>query len=152
MVSWLFVVFIPLFLAVWFLSMHLIAWTGGWHELAGVYGAELPMELAHEWRNRQGRMRYGTGYNGCLNIAANAMGMQLSLWKIFRPGHPPLFIPWSDVTTAVERGTFTEFVRFSFRRAAPTLRLRRDLAEEILRTAGVTSAAWHTSQPPYFSS
>ena len=53
-----------------------------------------------------------------------------------RPGHPPLFIPWSDVTTAAERGMFFEFVRFSFVRAPEVpLRLRRDLAEEVLRAA-----------------
>ena len=154
MVTWLFVGFLPLFLAVWYGSMVLIAWVGGWSALAGVYRAETPVAAAHEWRNKYGKMRYGTGYNGCLNIAANPMGMQLSLWKMFRPGHPPLFIPWSDVTTQVERGMFFELVRFSFHRVEDVpLRLRRDLAEEVLRASpGVRSAAWDTSPPRSFSS
>ena len=121
-----------LFLAVWLLSMHLIAATGGWRELARVYPAGWPMEGAREWRNRYGRLRALTGYNGCLNIAANAMGMQLSLWRIFRPGHPPLFIPWSDIHTEPVHGIFAEYVRLRFRRATTTLLLRRSLAEEIL--------------------
>ena len=149
MVTWLFVGFLPLFLAVWYGSMLLIAWTGGWRELAGVYRAETPITAAREWRNKYGQLRRLTRYNGCLNIAANAMGMQLSLWKMFRPGHPPLFIPWDDVTTQVERGVFFEMVRFSFRRAPEVpLRLRRDLAEEVLRASpGVRSATCDTSPP-----
>jgi hypothetical protein len=154
MVTWWMLGFIPLFVAVWFGSMHLIALVGGWRDLARVYGAERPMEFARQWRNKYGRMRYATGYNGCLDIGANSMGMQLSLWKMFRPGHPPLFIPWEDLSTTPERGLFMEFIVFTFRRApGVTLRLRRDLAEDVLHTApGVTSSAWHTSPPHSFSS
>ena len=136
----LFLFFPPLFLAVWFLSLHFIAAVGGWRELARVYRADTPITVAAEWRNRYGRMRYGTGYNGCLNIAANAMGMQLTLWRIFRPGHPPLFIPWSDIATEPVRSVFFESTRFSFRRASATLLLKRSLAEEILRVGPHRSA------------
>lgn len=142
------IAFPPLFLAVWFLSLHLIAAVGGWRELAGVYRADGPIAYTVEWPHRYGRMRYATGYNGCLNIAANAMGMRLSLWLIFRPGHPPLFIPWSDITTEPVRGVFSESTRLSFRRApTATLLLKRTLADEILRAAhqGVPSPAW---EPP----
>src|SRR5947208_2301000 len=100
MVTWLILGYIPLFLTVWFGSMYLIARVGGWRDLGRVYGTEIPMEFARQWRNKQGKMRYATGYNGCLNIAANSMGMQLSVWKMFRPGHPTLFIPWGDLSTA----------------------------------------------------
>jgi hypothetical protein len=143
--------FPPLFLAVWFLSMHLIAAVGGWRELARVYRADGPITVAAQWRNRYGRLRYGTGYNGCLNIAANEIGMQISLWRIFRPAHPPLFIPWSDIATEPVRGVFVESTRFSFRRATTTLLLKRTLADEILRAGhrGVPSPAW---EPPRSSS
>jgi hypothetical protein len=150
--QWMMLGFIPLFVAVWFGSMHLIAAVGGWRDLARVYRAEMPMEFARRWRFRGCTMRFGTHYNGCLTIGASAMGLHLSLWSVFRPGHPPLFIPWSDITTSVQRNLFLESIRFSFLRATPWLQLRRDLAEDVLRTApGVTSPAWHTS-PPSFSS
>jgi hypothetical protein len=145
MEPWIFIAgFVPLFLLVWFGSMFLIARVGGWRDLARVYREETPMEFARQWRNKYGKMRYATGYNGCLNIAASAMGMRLWLWTMFRPAHPPLFIPWSDISTAVEQGIFVEMVRFSFQRVpGATLVLRRKLAEEILRAVpGVTSAAW----------
>src|SRR4029079_10351952 len=58
------IAFPPLFLAVWFLSMHLIAAVGGWGALARVYRADGPITVAAQWRNRYGRLRYGTGYNG----------------------------------------------------------------------------------------
>lgn len=132
--STLLLILFPFFFIVfWCFTVWLIAVVGGWRDLARVYRADGPIANARQWRNKYGRMRYGTGYNGCLNIAANPLGIQLTLWSIFRPGHPPLFIPWSDISTKVERGLFFEFVRFSFRRATPTLLLRRDLAEEILR-------------------
>lgn len=117
---------------VWFLSMHLIAAAGGWRDLARVYRADGPIAGAREWRNRGGRFGAATNYNGCLNVAANATGMQLSLWRLFSVAHPPLFIPWSDIRTEPVRGLFFESVRFSFSRATATLLLRRALAEEIL--------------------
>jgi len=152
MVIWFLLGFVPLFLAVWFLSMHLIARVGGWRDLARLYRVDTPIAGAREWRNRRGKMRYGTGYNGCLNVAANAMGLHLSLWPIFRPAHPPLFIPWTDIETEPVHGMFAESIRFAFRRANTFLLLRRELAEEILHTAGVTSPAWQISPPRSFSS
>ena len=132
----LLIVFVVLFPATWVSSMYLIAAVGGWRELARVYRTDAPMAVTREWRNRYGRMRYGTGYNGCLNIAANPMGLQLSLWRIFRPAHPTLFIPWSDIRTEPVRGTFFESIRFSFARAGTTLLLKRSLADEIVHSAG----------------
>lgn len=129
-----------IFVAVWIGSMLLISATGGWGELAQVYRAGGPLPNARVWRNRHGRLRAMAGYNGCLNIAANAMGMQLSIWKIFAIGHPPLFIPWMDIETTVVKGLFFEYVRFSFRRASTTLTLRRALAEEISACRAVHGA------------
>jgi len=79
-------------------------------------------------------------------------GLQLSLWPIFRPAHPPLFIPWTDIETEPVHGVFVESIRFSFRRANTFLLLRRELGEEILRMAGVTSPAWRISPPRSLSS
>lgn len=125
------IVFPLLLVAAFFFTAHLTAAVGGWRELARVYRADGPIAGAREWRNRGGRMRYATQYNGCLNIAANAMGVQLSLWRIF-PAHPPLFIPWSDIQTEPVDGMLFAWTRLSFRRAAPTLMLKRDLADQII--------------------
>ena len=147
------IVFVPVFLAIWTFATMSIAVVSGWRELARAYRAERPIIATAEWRNRRGRMRYGSAYKGCLNIAANAMGMQLSLWSIFRPGHPPLFIPWTDIQTELVHGIFFESIRFSFLRANTTLLLHRNLAEEVLRAGhGVRSAAWEASPPRFFSS
>ena len=127
--------FPPLFVATWFLSLHFIAAVGGWRELARVYAATGPIAAVAEWRNRGARLGFATKYNGCVNIAVSSMGMQLSLWRILRIGHPPLFIPWSDIRTEPVRRMFADYVRFSFARAAPTLLLRSALAEEVLRAS-----------------
>jgi hypothetical protein len=132
MVTWILLGFAPLFLATWFGSMYLIALVGGWRDLARLYRVDTPIAAARVWRNRGGRMRYNTRYNGCLNIAANSMGLQLSLWSIFRPAHPPLFIPWTDIETEPVRGMFFDSIRFSFPRANTSLLLKRNLGEEVL--------------------
>jgi hypothetical protein len=36
-------------------------------------------------------------YKGCLIIHVSPAGLHLAAWFAFRPGHPPLFIPWSAI-------------------------------------------------------
>lgn len=135
MVTWILAGFVPLFVVTWFLSLQLLAAMSGWRELARVYPAPESMEVSAEWRFRGCSMRYGSRYNGCLTIATNAMGIRLTLWPIFRPAHPPLFIPWTEIAaTEPVHAMFYEAMRFSFARASTTLLLRRPLADEVLRS------------------
>ena len=42
-------------------------------------------------------------YNGVLTVGVNPAGLYLAVMPLFRPGHPPLFIPWPDVTVGSEQ-------------------------------------------------
>jgi hypothetical protein len=43
---------------------------------------------------RLGMVNYGS----CLTIHVSEAGMFLAVFPLFRPGHPRLFIPWSEFT------------------------------------------------------
>ncbi len=42
-------------------------------------------------------------YRSCLTVHRSAEGLFLSVLLPFRPGHPPLFIPWNAVRNATSR-------------------------------------------------
>lgn len=45
-------------------------------------------------------MRWSCHYNSCLTVGADPTGLQLSVFVLFRAGHPPLFIPWYEISVA----------------------------------------------------
>lgn len=94
-----FVLFIPIiFPAWWIVIMCLIAFLGGWRRLAKTYAARA--EPSGE-KLRFQSMRLGlTRYNGALTFVFAAQGLYMAAWGIFRPGHTPLLIPWSDIRYA----------------------------------------------------
>lgn len=60
-------------------------------------------------------MRRWTNYNNCLVVGANKYGLYIAVLPIFRVGHPPLFIPWTEISTeAGSRRLFGDFVKFKF--------------------------------------
>jgi hypothetical protein len=50
------------------------------------------------------RFKRWTNYNNSLTVGANPQGLYLSQLIIFRFGHPPLFIPWGDITVLQREG------------------------------------------------
>ncbi len=36
-------------------------------------------------------------YSSCLTVYVSKDGLYLSVWPMFRLGHPPLFLPWSAI-------------------------------------------------------
>jgi hypothetical protein len=45
-------------------------------------------------------------YGGCINVGVNQNGLYLSVVFLFRLGHPPLFIPWPDISKMKKRAFF----------------------------------------------
>lgn len=53
----------------------------------------------------------------CLSIGVNREGLFLAVIPIFRIGHPPLFIPWHDISTEDRKQLiFFRAVKFIFRK------------------------------------
>jgi hypothetical protein len=94
--------FFALFIAMWCAMGVFVAWAGGWAELAMHYRNEGPFE-GRKWRFSSARFGSGTSYSGMLTVGANRQGLYLAVLPLFRPGHPPLFIPWEDVRKPARR-------------------------------------------------
>lgn len=115
----------------WVAVVWFIAQIGSWRKLAAVYPARLPFdETCWSWQN--GRLRWSTSYSGILKVCADAQSLHLSVFFFFRPGHPPISIPWEDIT--VSRRTF--LVELRCRRAdSVPIRISPRLAEQLDRVA-----------------
>jgi hypothetical protein len=69
----------------------------------------------------------------CLNIAINDEGIHLSLFPMFRPFNPALFIPWDHISTEIYRGVLSTGIEFRFRDGEDVcLRLSDRLGRELV--------------------
>jgi hypothetical protein len=83
---------------IWILVTFIISRLGGWSLLAKVYLAQESKALDGEsWRFQSIQMRWATNYGNCVTVRADPLGLSLSVPFLFRIGHPPLLIPWSDI-------------------------------------------------------
>jgi hypothetical protein len=125
--------FFPFVVIVFWLVISLvISRIGGWAALADVYRLEDSFE-GERMRFRSGQMRYAMSYNNCLTIGADRRGLYLSVFFFFRLGHPPLFIPWSEITVTEKQRYFMNATEFTFSRVPGVyLRLSSNTAKMVL--------------------
>jgi hypothetical protein len=85
-------------------------------------------------------MRWIAGYHNCLVVGATEAGLYLATFPFFPLAHPPLLIPWSEVSYSRKRMFFFPMVRFELgmENAVPFW-VREALAERLRNVAG---AAW----------
>jgi len=120
----------------WVIGMRVIS-MAGWGRLAEHYAARDDFD-GRRWRFESARFGWGVHYGSCLTFGANARGMYLSTWFVFRPGHPALFIPWGDVT--MKKTTFWHFpyAELRFRRDPDiSLHVRERLGQHLAEAAGL---------------
>ncbi len=112
---------------------------GGWASLARNYS--YPDKFSGDrWRFQSAQMRWFMGYNNCLTIGANAEGLYLSILFPFRFAHPPLFIPWREISVIPRKILWIRFVELRLgRELAMPLRIRERLAQKLKNAAG---ASW----------
>ncbi|MGH8212181.1 MAG: hypothetical protein ACREPP_02980 [Rhodanobacteraceae bacterium] len=127
--------FLPLFLAFWCAICVALSFMGGWHALGQQYRATQPFG-GRRWHLRSASMRL-VNYGGVLTLGANAEGLFISVLFPFRLGHPPLFIPWSQIESAEPyRQLFFPLVRFRFKKSpSVSLSLSRGLVQAIVGEA-----------------
>jgi len=84
----------------WSVVLSLIARLSGWSLLAEYYEAA----DAYDGPRRRfqsismERLKFvPSNYGGVVEFGADARGLHISLFILFRPFHPPLVIPWSDL-------------------------------------------------------
>jgi len=143
--SWTLLIPVLLFPLVWVGLLNLIARMSGWSQLARAYGHRGRFEGFRKrvvFAQLRGGWFFGlpSEYGG-LTMGSNPQGLYLAVFPLFRPSHPPLFIPWRDVTASWESGALFTFVTFSFRHA-PGVRLRvwDRPARQVVDAAGTADA------------
>jgi hypothetical protein len=103
---------------VWILVCWIISRISGWALLEKAYPAQDAASLDGEtWRFQSIQMRWATNYGNCVTVKTNSLGLGLSVLWLLRLGHPPLLIPWADITIHRVRRSrfFPALVEFSFR-------------------------------------
>ena len=136
--DWLTVLLAPGVIVGWFAVIGLLSWSGGWSRLARVYRDEMSeLTDGHTWRMQSVSLRGWCGYNNCINIEATVKGLKISPWFIMRPGHPPLFLPFDEMTSSSRTmlGVGLEQVRM---KQEPAIRIdfRRTLVDSVRQELG----------------
>ncbi len=140
--AWFFVPLLALFGVMWAGVSHLLAVLGGWSRLAGQYRDRGSFE-GYRRRFSSGQLfggvsqRIPCNYRSCLTLGSNSQGLFLAMLPLFRVAHPPLFIPWGDISATKERGFLFTYVSFAFTRVPPLrLRIGQGAARRIISEAG----------------
>lgn len=114
--------FVPIFVVLVFLvvplSLSSVSHLSGWALLARRFRLDGSF-YGQSWGWQSGRFRGWYGYNNCLTLGANEQGFYMKVMLPFSLFHPPLLIPWTEIT--VETGKLI----FGFYDTA-LLRLGRD--------------------------
>jgi hypothetical protein len=129
-------IFLVFFAAIWCGTSLLTGKMSGWAILARRFASTLPFP-SQTWRWVSARMRWGANYKSCLTIGADSAGLYLSTLFFFRIGHPPLFVPWTEISLRGRRKIFfMEFVELQLGREEhiPFL-IRAGLADQIWSAA-----------------
>ena len=127
----------------WAFVLNLIGWTGGWWALARHHRAPARFE-GTRFRMCSGKLGW-SNYGSCLTIGVNATGLRLSVPFAFRPGHPPLFIPWSEIEATPTKGWLFRYLDLRFRQV-PHLQLR--LGHSLgLKIAAAANLSWGENAP-----
>jgi len=124
------------FVFLWLLVLFVISLLGGWFSLSRKFRYRGKFS-GPKWAGVSGWMRGMAHYGNCLVIGANPDGLYLAMIFLFRFAHPPMFIPWNEVTFSRKRILFINFVRFELGRENPVpLSIRESLASKLKIAAG----------------
>jgi len=128
-----------LFVVLWVATFQLVGRLGGWRELAraypplGIVGAG----TGETFRMRSVQLRRGVNYNNCVTLVAGPSALRLALPRIFGWGHPPIEVPWTELSAEVGRTLWVRVVTLRCARAPSVpVRMRPRLAEALARASG----------------
>lgn len=118
----------------WSLILFILGRIGGWSRLAESYRSSDEMPSTR-WRFQTGQFRGWVNYGSCLTVGVDHRGLHFAS---FGPllGHPPLLIPWTDVTATPKKTWWTRCADFRFRQAPEiSILVNARLAERIASSA-----------------
>ncbi len=123
------------FSAYWFFLSWLIARISGWAQLAEHYSASYKFE-GELHLSRYGLFKNTSKYHKLLKVGISEEGLYLSMAAFFRVGHPPLLIPWGDISYINQKGRFAQigFTNFPAMEIILSWNIFREYAERIPET------------------
>lgn len=133
-----FPIFFPFFfVGMWILVGYWIALIGGWRLLAQRFRFQGAF-LGEKWHMQSARMRWLGNYNNVLTLGADSTGLFIVPLFLFRAWHPPLFIPWAEITAQPKTlFFFFKYVELRLGRAEEIpFMIRASLAAKIETAAG----------------
>ena len=146
-------IILPLFfVAVWVLALTFSSALSGWFTLANHFRSDL--DPAGETRTASPffstvYFRYWTHYSGVVRLTTAADGLYLSVFFLFRPGHPPLRIPWNEIQFSQTSRFFMNYVVLTLGNAEQIpLRISQRLAARLGIQDGPPASATPFSCPP----
>ncbi len=107
------------FAGLWIFVSYLLSIFNGWQWLSESYRFREKF-VGKKFRWQSGTLGFISARN-CLTLGANTEGLYLAMNILFRVGHPPLFIPWSDIEVGRRRFSFFSSVVFEFAQAPGVL-------------------------------
>jgi hypothetical protein len=110
--------FTIIFPTFWCFVVLLIARMSGWAKLAEYYQTS-DAPIGPTWRFESALMRWTSRYGNVVTLSAETQGLRIALFPLFRPGHPPLLVPWGEIsaTPASFRVLFWTPMELRFARA-----------------------------------
>jgi hypothetical protein len=118
--------FLLCFTALWVAVTGLLRGFCGWAALAKRFATSQPAageSFAFASAGMGASSTFPVNYNSCLFLTVGPGGIRMSMLFLFRLGHPPLFIPWSEVESVAEKRTW--FYRYAIVRIQGTRTLIR---------------------------
>jgi hypothetical protein len=113
-----------------------IRYVGGWASLSKRFRLHGKF-TGSRWWGQSAQMRWIASYRACLVVGANEVGLYLATLPFFPIGHPPLLVPWSEVSQSKRRLIFFTMVRFQLgREPAVPFWVSETLAERLRNVAG----------------
>ena len=122
------------FIAMWLGVCRLTAYLSGWSNLAAHYRYERPFK-GTVWGMQSARIGWAN-YGGVLSVGADRGGLYIKALVPFRPGHPALYIPWSDIATTTRRFIFSYHVFHIAKVPGTAIRVHSRLGRRIAEVVG----------------
>jgi hypothetical protein len=121
----------------WVMIMALVSIAGGWSTLATRFRTDRAFPDT-SWSWQSAYVRYRMHYGSCLVVGSNHEGLFLRTFWIASFRHPPLFIPWSEISlTTSQSWILGEVGRFTLGREAQIpFTVGTTLLKRIQQTAG----------------
>lgn len=135
--------FFIFFILLWITVLVLISFISGWRELAQYYRYK-GQQIDKKRYMQSGTMRWAMGYKSCLTIGANFEGLYFSTFFIFRIGHPPLFIPWSDIKIGKYKFFGFPMLEMTFTRTPSVTLTISQALEDFLQSTTVKPLSFET--------